>query len=345
MDTPPLDNQTEFVVHPQLLLTKEGEKLAAFVKATFEILPTGKLRLAVEERVRPIRHTDEVWEDPEVDSIKYPCDISPEKLGTDIIATATAHAPGGAPVNQFDTYLRVGAFHKAVRIFGLRVWQARGAGLSSAQPLSSLDVRYDFAWGGRDDSDPSRTVEEPRNPVGRGIRAQRDDLTHQLAPQIGDPEQPLRDVSTRPPPAGLGAMGRSFAPRRDLAGTFDESWQEYRCPLPPEDQKDEFHQCASPGLVARPHLQGGEECALLNLHPGGPLQFTLPHIRLQIEFRREGRDAHPIKRPTLNTVLIDTHCCLSGELPVLEMLWVATTPAPRKMASSLIVVREDNNVE
>ena len=35
MDQPPVDNTTDFVVHPQLLVDKDGERLVAIVKATF----------------------------------------------------------------------------------------------------------------------------------------------------------------------------------------------------------------------------------------------------------------------------------------------------------------------
>ena len=33
---PAVDNRTDFFVHPQLLLDKDGEKLVTIVKATFE---------------------------------------------------------------------------------------------------------------------------------------------------------------------------------------------------------------------------------------------------------------------------------------------------------------------
>jgi hypothetical protein len=33
---PQVDNRTDFAVHPQLLLDKDGEKLAVVVKASFE---------------------------------------------------------------------------------------------------------------------------------------------------------------------------------------------------------------------------------------------------------------------------------------------------------------------
>lgn len=338
MDSPPLDNQTEFEAHPQLLLTKNGERLLVVVKATFELLaPGADLTLAPGDRARPIRMSDEPWGEPEVDSVRYPSDICPAKRGTDVVVVASAYSE--RPTPELDCYVRVGPLKKAVKVYGLRVWESRGAGLSSARPFQELEIRYDYSWGGRDFEDPMKPVEESRNPAGMGVVCRSDKLTHQLAPRIEDPDHPIRSAGTKPPPAGLGVIGRSFAPRRDLAGTFDEAWQEFRCPLPPKDESDEFHQVASPGLVAQPHLRGGEECALLNMHPWGPLQFVLPTIRLALEFHVKGR-APEVIRPPLDTVLIDAWNT-SEEKPVaVEMVWRGHVAAPRKMTDSQTIISE-----
>lgn len=339
MDSPPLDNQTEFEAHPQLLLTPEGERLVVFVKATFEYDEAqGTLTLSPQERARPLRHGDIPWEVPEIDSVKYPCDITPERPGTDVVVVATACAPA-ADMGQFDSYVRVGPLQKAVRIFGLRVWEVGGAGISAPRPITQLDVRYDYAWGGKDVTDDGRAAEEPRNPVGRGVALDSASLTHRLAPQIEDPEHLIRSAGTRPPPAGLGALGRSFSPRRNLCGTFDDVWKEFRCPLPPQDQSPSFYQCASPGLIASPPLRGNEACALLNLSPSGPLQFDLPGLRLSYEFHCRDRET-TYANPTLNMVLIDTWCMGQGLPATVELLWCASTKAPRKMSDSLVVIRE-----
>ena len=340
MDSPPLDNQTEFEAHPQLLLTPDGERLTVIVKATFEVHGAEpELRLAPQERARAVRSGDIPWEVPEVDSIMYPCDVTPEKAGTDVVVVATAYPPQMQPSKEFDAYVRVGALQKSLRIFGLRVWEAGGAGLSSPRPISRLDVRYDYAWGGRDDSVEGKIAEEARNPVGRGVAVSASSLTHQLAPHIEDPNHLMRSASTRPPPAGIGALGRSFSPRRELTGTYDELWKEYRCPLPPKDQSPSMHQCASPGLVAVPPLRGNEACALLNLSPLGPLQFNLPAVQLVCEFQCQGR-APELVIPTLNTVLIDTWVMGHGDPACVELVWCASTKAPRRATDCLIVIRE-----
>ncbi len=339
MDQPPIENETEFEAHPQVLLTREGERLVVVIKATFELsAQTQQLVLSPLERARVIRHSDVPWEEPEVDSIKYPCDVTPEKVATDILGVVTAHAPNHQPVPTFDCYLRVGSYSKSVRIFGLRVWESGGAGISGGRPIDRLDVRYDYSWGGRDESN-DKLVEEPRNPVGRGIAADLNQLTHVIAPQIEDPDFPIKNARTRPPPAGFGVIGRSFSPRRDQTGTLDEQWQQFRCPLPPLDENPLIHQCATPSLMAQPHLQGNEPCALLNLSPVGPLQFDLPGLDLEVEFRVKDRAPLSLK-PTLNTVLLDTWVMNQGDPACVELVYCASTKAPRKLADSLTFVRE-----
>lgn len=340
MDSPDIDNQTDFEVHPQLFLDRRGERLLVVVKATF-LLPsaTRALELAPPEWARPIRMADEPWGEPEVDSIRYPSDICGHKPGTDVIVVASAYAPNQVPVPEFDAYVRVGALRKAVRVFGLRVWESQGGGLSRARPIDRLDVRYDFAWGGRDETDPSRVVEEPRNPVGRGVAKHADALTHQLGPQIEDPDALIRSASTRPAPAGLGALGRSFAPRRDHRGTYDDAWKNFRAPLPPTDEKDEMALVASPGLSASPPLVGGEECALLNLSPAGPVAFVLPRVRLELGFEVLRRPDE-IVQPFLDTVLIDTWNTGPEKPAVLEMVWRGSVPAPRRMKDAHVTVSE-----
>lgn len=342
MDSPPVDNQTEFQTHPQLILTKRGERIVAIVKATFELPKGGSvLTLAPEDRARPIRHADEPWEDATIESIKFPSDISPEKLGTDVIVVATAHPPFGHSGGYYDAFVKVGPVQKILRIFGLRVWEARGAGLSSPRPATSLDLRYDFAWGGRDDSDPAKVKEEARNPIGRGVRSNLADLTHTVGPQIEDPNQLISSAKTYPAPAGIGAIGRSFSPRRETAGTYDEAWKEFRCPLPPVDLNEEFFQAAHPDLIARPHLKGGEECALLSLSSHGALQFRLPQIPLEITFITKGRSPE-VFRPPIDLVLIDTASSNSESPTTIEVTWRASTRAPRRAKDTLVLVQERN---
>src|SRR5262249_42862044 len=149
-------------------------------------------------------------------------------------------------------------------------------------------------------------LEEPRNPVGTGITRDPAGLTHKPAPCIEDVSQPILTAKTYPPPAGIGAIGRHWEPRRRYAGTLDAKWIEQRAPMPPAAQDDRFNLCATPDLVATPPRRGGEEVGLVNLQPGGgSAAFLLPRVGVEIEFRVKGR-APEVIRPYLDTVLVDT---------------------------------------
>ncbi|MBN2197043.1 MAG: DUF2169 domain-containing protein [Polyangiaceae bacterium] len=343
MESPPLDNKTGFAAHPQVLLDKDGEKLAVIVKATFEAPHdgSGPLELAPAARRRGIRLADVPWDPkkPEKSSSMYPADLCLRKPGTDVIVVATAYAPEGKPVPQFDAAVRVGSLHKVVRVFGLRVWEHRGAGLSAPLNVESAPLRYENAWGGLDDSGDT-IVEEPRNPVGTGIAADSAALTHRPAPSIEDPYHPIVNAKTRPPPAGVGPIGPGWEPRRKYAGTYDELWLDYRAPLPPLDFDDRFNQSASSGLTSTPPLTGMEQIALMNLVPGGgPRVLAMPGVGIEVVFRVKGRE-HEIVHPPLDTVIVDVFG-IGPDWPIaVELVWRAHIRAPRHMKDAKISVYE-----
>lgn len=341
MNQPPLDNQTDFRAHPQLLLTKDGERLVVVVKATFEFVPEARiLELAPKERARGIRLADVPWEDPEVSSVLYPADLCPAKPATDVVVVAVAHAPSGQPVPSFDVLVQVGPLSRSVRVCGLRVWEAGATGISAPRPVSQVEMRYENAWGGFDGSDPARPVEEPRNPVGKGVCREPSLLMHQMAPCIEDPAFPILHARGRPEPVGIGAIGRHWEPRRSFLGTFDKVWEKTRAPLPPLDQDDRMHLCASPGLIASPPLRGGERVALLNLVPGGgATEFMLPRLGVEFEFLVKDREPE-IQRPHLDTVLIDTLVMGAGLPLTVELVFRGSVKAPRRMLDAQTIIRE-----
>ena len=342
MDAPNLDNTTDFVAEPRLLLGKDGERLVVIVKATLSRLPrTSVMELVPQASRRGIRAADVPWGDPEKSSIKYPSDLCLAKPGTDVIVVAAAHAPGGKAVPSFDASVRVGPLEKTIRIVGLRVWAADGTSLSAPRPTVGCEVRYDNAWGGFDGSDPQNAVEEPRNPVGTGMVRDPSTLTHKHAPTIEDPAQLLASVRTRPPPAGLGAIGRHWAPRRAFLGTYDAGWLEQRAPLLPLDHDDRSNLCASRGLTAVPPLGGGETVTLSNLTPGGgPLSFRLPRVRLTVTLNVKGREPETLT-PYLDTVLIDTLDVPETTDVLVELVWRASFRPPRRMKDANLVITEE----
>ena len=78
---------------------------------------------------------------------------------------------------------------------------------------------------------------------------------------------------------------------------------------------------------------------MLNLTPSGPLQFNLPAVNLVCEFHCQG-GSPVLVNPTLNTVLIDTWVMGAGDPACVELVWCASTKAPRRATDCLIVIRE-----
>ncbi len=342
MDSPVLDNRTDFAVLPHVLAGVEGEFLVVIVKATFLCVHSElHLVLAPKDQRVGVRAADVPWGNPEKSSIRYPSDLCLSKPGSDLIVVANACAPGGNAVPTFDAGIRVGALEKTIRIFGLRVWEDKGAGLSAPRPTTGVEVRYDYAWGGADFSDPTKPLEEPRNPVGMGVCRDLHFLTHKPAPMIEDPKNPIRNVRTAPAPAGLGVVGRHWVPRRAYWGTFDAEWLRRRAPLLPLDHDPRANLCASPGLISNPPLTGGEDCALLNLTPGGgTIKFRLPKINVTVT--KTQKDVREVNTPPLDTVIVDTVDILPPATVRVEMVWRSTFSGSRKMKDSRIVVTEED---
>ncbi len=341
MDPPPLDNQTDFIVHPQLLLDRDGEVMVAMVKSTWELEQgSDVLELAPSERQRGIRPVAIPWGLPEETTPMFPGDFCVRKPGTDVVVVARGYAPNAQPVPDFEVSVRGGALSKVLRVFGLRVWQTDGQGMSAPRPISELDLRYEYAWGGAEFNDEGEGVEEPRNPMGRGKVIDNSTLRHQPAPQIEDPFNLILNVESAPPPAGFAPIARYWRPRRDYVGTHDDKWLDERAPLPPKDQDDRVALVGSPGLIANPPLVGNEEVALAGLMPGGgSLSFRLPKVGVEISV--ECKDREPVRLvPHLDTVVIDQLYGTKPGWPTVELMWRGAIPAPRRMKDLKLVITE-----
>lgn len=349
MDSPTLDNRTDFVARPYTLLGKHGEELVVIAKATFLRRDNASprdpsLSLAPRGAERPLRAADVPWGDPEKSSVRYPSDLCLRKPGTDVLVVACAHAPGGRPAPTFEAGIKAGRLEKAIRVTGLRVWEANGAGISAPRPASSVEVRYDFAWGGSDFGDKSRPVYDARNPVGLGVARDPASLTHKPAPMIEDPRSPITSARAANVPVGLGAIGRHWEPRRTYMGTYDAAWLGERAPLLPLDHDDRTNLCASSGLTATPPFEGGEAVALTNLTPGGgTVAFRLPKIRLTMTLAASGVGSPPPRSetPHLDTVLIDTLDVPEGAVAVVELVWRAAFPHPKRLKEARITLTEE----
>ena len=325
MDLPSLNVGTTATVQVAPLLAMDGRVMQSImIKERFTLGAAGVTRAGGAQ----IQLADVPWDDapPEVGSTKIPADLCLHKPGTDVIFVGSAVVPRGAQLPYIDVLIRVGPLEKPLRVFGPRVWErSMAAGFAPSDPLHPVEttpLRWEAAFGGYDASVEGKIpAEEPRNPIGTGVKQSLSMLQGSLTHSIEDPRQPLTSHRSPPPPAGCAAIGRHWEPRRRFAGTYDADWQAERMPLPPFDFDDRHNQCAAPGLVAEAHLRGGEQVDLLHVTSRGTESFRLPELRFFVGAQIDGK-LQPF-RTQLDTILIN------GEEGTLDMTWRAAIPTPR----------------
>ncbi|WP_224244448.1 DUF2169 family type VI secretion system accessory protein [Hyalangium gracile] len=322
MNLPELNTRTDATVE---LLPKFGLDGApcyvVVIKQRFSVQPMGAVRRETGAKVRLV---DEPW-DPDVpeSSIRYPSDACLRKPSTDVVVVGSAVAVDAQPVTELDVRVQVGPVSKQLKVFGLRVWfkGALGMTLTPPKPFQSLPLRWEYAYGGMDTSNPKELAHEPRNPVGRGVVADSDSLLHKPGPQIEDPDDLIRGARSRPAPAGVGPIGPGVEPRLRYAGTYDDRWQKERMPLPPLDFDERHNQVAAPGLICPSYLRGGEPVLLVGLHEDGPLEFELPRLAFYVGSQTvDGTQEH---RPVLDTVLLEPN------ERRFELTWRSLVPVPK----------------
>jgi len=300
-----LKNRTPFEAERTWVRDETGAEIwIVAVKGSFVIRPDGKQTLDPEPA--KIARVPQFIGQPGVSSLLYESDLVHTKARTDVILHGHAYSPGGKPATQTDVRLKVATIDKALRVHGDRRWEPGllRTALTRPEPFTRIPIMYERAFGGTDQSskNPKRHAWEPRNPVGTGFATHRSHLRGQLAPNIEDPRKPYRSWR-RGRPAGFGPIARHWSPRVQLAGTYDQAWEESRSPLLPADFDRRFYQCAPEDQQAQGFLKGGEIVELHNLTPDGFLSFRLPRVTLGMTTRfYDGTMSR--HRATLHSVII-----------------------------------------
>lgn len=332
MTEPVLYNESSFYGCVLPILDREGaHSRLVLVKATYAIVPGEVPDLAEEQRHE--RLGDEPWGVPEVADIRLPGDFCPAKPGTDFVISGHAVPPEGYRGTSSDVLIRVANREMKLRVHGQRKWQRTMGSVAPgpSQPVGITPLAWSLAYGGIDLTEPSKPLEEPRNPVGRGVARDVGSLVGTLAPQIEFPDEPVHSAGANNVPAGCAALGRNFEPRRKTAGTYGTDYVEKVYPARPSDYEEAHENCAAPDLVFREPLRGGERVTLSGVHAGGALDFLLPKWRILIEASIDG--AVVAHRPHLDTVLVNT------DAMELELVWRGLYRCPTKMRKRFETVR------
>jgi hypothetical protein len=322
MHEPDFFNNTPFAAGVFPLIDKDGyDCRVVVVKATYCL--NEREELADEPRL--IRFGDEMWGAPEIADVKYPADLCCHKPDTDFLLVGHAEADSLKRQTSLTLEIEVGNRQFALRVHGDRFWDESltGVTVTPPAPIETVPLSWSRAWGGFDNSDPDRPVEEPRNPVGRGIVSRPDHLIGKPAPQIEKPSSPINKPGIDNVPAGCAPLGRHFEPRRKWAGTCDDAWLQNVYPARPGDYDPRHENCAPRELVFDRQFTDGEAGEIRGLRPTGPIRFRVPAIRVLIEATIDSQQVE--RRPHIDTVLID------ADASVMELVCRTAFRCPPKM--------------
>ena len=281
------------------------ETLVLAVKATYEFGSSEQPRLA--EAQNDLVFSDLYAGEPGASSLLYESDANWGRQATDIALMAHAY-PQGDSGHETDVALRVGGLFKTAHVFGDRIWSGglSGGQMSPPEPFRRIPLIYERAFGGTDDSPEhlGDSESEPRNPVGRGLRARksRKRVDSIMLPNIEDPRNLISGPADRPAPVGFTFVAKGWKPRSEYVGTYDAAWQRDRMPLLPSDFNPKFYTAASAGLSA-PYFRGGEMVDLMNLTSTRREQFVVPLHELHASFLVDAAPTTFAMR--LDTIVID----------------------------------------
>ena len=262
--------------------------------------------------------------EPGVSSLLWEAPIAYVRATTEIHVHADACAPAGTRVTELIVGARVGPCQQQAVVFGERRWIERDQA-SAPQAFERIPLTWEHAFGGSSALD-ERAI-EARNPIGTGMYAGAREAIGQPLPNIEDPRQRITDIGDRPEPVGFLPRGSSWEPRASLAGTYDQTWVETRCPLWPEDFDERYFLGAPPALIAPQRLVGGEPVVLVGMDPAGDVGFALPRARVWAQTRFRDRSLR--SDLVLDIVQIDA---LAQRL---RLIFRASLPAHRELEDHL----------
>jgi hypothetical protein len=268
----------------------DSEGAVIIVKGSFGINSDGTLFLAPEQA--PLVEVDVFHGDPATSSLLAEQDLAPDKPRTDVTFALTARAPNGEAMPDWPVSVEIeGRAFYGFHVRGPSFWQKQPSGswrLTAPQPVQTVPIRYELAFGGQAMSDDPPSV-HLFNPAGTGFVTDRSLREQNLipAPQIGElAEFVAGDVRAEMTVHGLGPIAKAWLPRRAEAGTFDEAWKSARHPRMPADYSFAFWNAAPRRLQIDPYLRGGERILLRGFHAAlEPQIVTLPAVGLTLRNR------------------------------------------------------------
>jgi len=321
-------NLTPYAVGELAGKDAEGFPLyVAVVKATWQWQPNGTLKPLPAE---PICESDEFAGEPATSGLLAASDLVPPKPRIDVLFKGTLTFP--APMSEVDVAVRVGTrLQKAAHVFGARYWLpgvVHDMAPSKPYPTAALPIAWELSFGGMDAQDARAT--EPRNPAGTGVTKRPAELQGKQAPSFEDAANLIKSSNDRPTPRGFGPIASHWQPRCQLAGTYDEAWQNSCSPLLPKDFNPAYWNVA-PSDQQLDDYQPGEEIRLLNMSKRGVDFFFLPDFEVPVLF--SSRDKMSETFAQVDTILIEP-----AEQRFSLVARAAFSPRPNHLAMGQVVV-------
>ncbi|UXH80658.1 DUF2169 family type VI secretion system accessory protein [Roseateles amylovorans] len=283
-------NATPYSAGWTLGFQRDGrERLVAIVKATFRMPRDATEPVLQHETQRELIREDQFIGEPGLSAPTRETDFAHAKPACDVLVLGHAHAPAGTRVRRLVAGMRVGDMTKQIAVVGDRHWHQSlvgGVNASDPQPFREMSLGYERAFGGTDSTALPRTGQchsLPTNPVGRGYWRFTDHLEGQPLPNLEEVGQPVTRHDGAYRPMAFTPVGRQWAPRHGLAGTYDARWLEEQAPFWPNDFDERYFQ-AAPLDQQIPYPQGGEPVVLQHLTPDGRRAFALPRLSMPVTF-------------------------------------------------------------
>jgi hypothetical protein len=322
-----LINATKFTAGYTMGMDPDGrEHVVVVVKGTYR-LPREDCEPELAAEQAPLVMADEFTGKPGMSATIYESDYPLYKPRCDVLLNGSAHAPDGRPTTELTVGLRVGAMQKSFSVTGPRVWERSLLTVkpSDPRPFTKLPISYGQAYGGCDVSEknPDKTKAYVGNPVGTGYYplTSRGNLIGKPLPVTSELGTVITTRKGKYPPMAFGAIGRNFAARFPLGGTYDQEWLDNVFPFLPADFDPLYHQSAPPEQQIE-HPRGGEKVVLVNVSPQGRNVFRLPTVEMPVEFTNEDSE-HVEQFAALDTIIIEP------DLERLLLVWRTSVPLRR----------------
>lgn len=255
-----LDNHTAYAAERAWWRDADGAEVwTVAVKATYELLPDGRSRVAAWQQ--PV-HTGLVLHEDGM-SPAFETDLGPPKHNTDVWLCGHAYSRNGQAVERMRVGFEVGSVRRYLDVYGDRYWQF---GLLRETPsVPTPFVRMPLTWANAYGGDGPQGA--TGNPVGKGL--EKDARGLRPLPNLEHPMRHVENLLVRSPAMGVGPVPRDWPARAQYAGTYDAAWQATRAPLQAADLDPRHWQVAVPEQQVAGHLKGGEPIVLDGLTPPG----------------------------------------------------------------------------